>query len=75
MFTALADAGYARADLVLAWDFVTASDAFMTRDLTKMRDDAIVAIGEDGAGLSFETTEVDPGIALHRYVAEPDHEP
>lgn len=68
MFAALEDAGYPRASLVLAWDFVTASDAFLTRDLTQMRDDAIAAIGEDGAGLAFETTEVDPGIALHRYV-------
>jgi hypothetical protein len=68
MFTALADAGYPRADLVLAWDFVTASDEFLTSDLTKMRDDAIAEIGEDGAGLTFETEEVDPGIALHRYV-------
>lgn len=68
MFAALEDAGYPRAGLVLAWDFVTASDEFLTSDLTIMRDAAIAAIGEDGSGLSFETTEVDPGIALHRYV-------
>ena len=34
-------------DLVLAWDFVTASDEFMRSDLTTMREQALPAIGDD----------------------------
>ena len=60
MFAALADAGAPREDLVLAWDFVTASDDSLTADLLAMRDQAVPAMGEAGAELGFEATEV-PG--------------
>ncbi|HEX4417162.1 MAG TPA: hypothetical protein VH165_04640 [Kofleriaceae bacterium] len=51
LFAKLAAAGVARSDLVLAWDFVTASDDMLRADLTAMRSDALAAIGDRGAGL------------------------
>jgi pimeloyl-ACP methyl ester carboxylesterase len=59
MFDKLAAAGVARAELVLAWDFVTASDDMLRADLTVMRQAALPAIGDKGANLSF-TTQVQP---------------
>jgi hypothetical protein len=54
IFPALATAGYPKADLVLAWDYVTASDTFLTNDLTTMRTQALPAIGTDAANLTFQ---------------------
>ncbi|HET9625778.1 MAG TPA: hypothetical protein VFP84_30650 [Kofleriaceae bacterium] len=51
MFEKLEGLGVHRADLVLAWDFVTASDAMLRADLTAMRSDALAAIGDAGAGI------------------------
>lgn len=71
MFAKLAAAGVAKADLVLAWDFVTASDAALQADLTAMRGAALTAIGDRGAGLGdmpFHADEVAgsaPGV--HRF--------
>jgi hypothetical protein len=63
MFAALAAAGLPPDQLVLAWDFVTASDASLTSDLLTMRDAALPAMGPAGESLGFELTEVsaDPG--------------
>jgi hypothetical protein len=60
MFAALDGAGAPREDLVLAWDFVTASDESLTADLLAMRDQAVPAMGEAGAELGFVAEEV-PG--------------
>ena len=54
---ALATAGVPGDELVLAWDFVTASDEFLTRDLLTMRDTAVTAMGAVGANLSFTASE------------------
>lgn len=59
----LANVGVDKSDLVLAWDFVTASDEFMRGDLTTMRDTALPAIGTNGAHLSFAITATEPNIA------------
>ncbi len=56
VFTALATAGVDKSELVLAWDYVTASDAFLQNDLTVMRTAALPAIGDKGANLSFVAT-------------------
>ncbi|HWM85970.1 MAG TPA: hypothetical protein VNO33_09035, partial [Kofleriaceae bacterium] len=66
MLAAIEEAGIERDDLVLAWDFVTASDDSMTADLLAMREQALPAMGEAGANLSFTATEVkgDPQITL-----------
>ncbi len=61
MFATLEEAGVARDDLVLAWDFVTASDDSMTADLVAMRDQALPAMGEAGASLGFEVEALDGG--------------
>ncbi len=53
LFTKLEAAGVPRTDLVIAWDFHTASDEYLTSDLLTMRDTALPAIGTDGANLSF----------------------
>lgn len=60
---ALAQAGVDKADLVLAWDFVTASDEFLRGDLTAMRTAALPAIGTNGANLSFAVTSTVPNVA------------
>lgn len=58
IFSALEAEGVTRDELVLAWDFVTASDAFLTSDLLTMRDRALSAMGDDAANLEFSATEV-----------------
>jgi len=60
MFDKLAAAGVARSELVLAWDFVTASDEILRADLTAMHDDALPAIGERGAHLGFTAVDQSP---------------
>jgi hypothetical protein len=69
IFAALETAGVPKSDLVLAWDFQTASDEFLRADLTTMRDAAITAIGTKGANLSFTATAQPdkPGI-FKRYL-------
>ncbi len=57
MFTALETAGVPKEELVLAWDFVVASDEFIRSDLTAMRTQALPAIGVAGANLTFTATE------------------
>jgi hypothetical protein len=61
MFTAFATAGVDKSEMVLAWDWVTASDAFLQQDLTTMRDAAIPAMGTNGANLTF-VANVQPPI-------------
>ncbi|HWU87840.1 MAG TPA: hypothetical protein VN253_11220, partial [Kofleriaceae bacterium] len=56
MFDALAQAGVTKDELVLAWDFVTASDELIRTDLRTMRTAALSAIGGNGANLSFTAT-------------------
>lgn len=57
IFAALDAEGVSADELVLAWDFVTASDEFLTSDLLAMREDALEAMGEAGANLTFESQE------------------
>lgn len=69
IFTALADAGVPREDLVLAWDFVTASDQSLTADLLAMRTQALAAMGENGANLGFQAMdEALDSPLLHRFM-------
>src|SRR5262249_6494002 len=56
MFSALEAAGVPRSELVLAWDFVTASDAFLRSDLQTMRQAALAALSPDAASVTFTTT-------------------
>ena len=61
MFAALEQAGVPKTDLVLAWDFVTASDEFLRADLTSMRETALPMIGANGANLTF-VANVQPNV-------------
>ena len=63
IFSALEGEGVNRDDLVLAWDFVTASDEFMTSDMLTMRDRALPVIE---AGMTYQATEV-PGNPARIY--------
>jgi hypothetical protein len=68
MFDALAAAGVEKQQLVLAWDFVTASDQFLRGDLETMRAAALPAIGPSGANLSFTTvTKPNTARTFRRY--------
>lgn len=62
IFDKLAALGIERGELVLAWDFVTASDEFMRSDLTTMREKALPAIGANGANLSFTVKMTQPNL-------------
>lgn len=68
IFSTLEAAGASRDELVLAWDFHTASDESLTADLLTMRDAALPAIGDAGANLGFsmeETSSIDP-VLTHK---------
>jgi hypothetical protein len=69
MFDRLRDAGVQRSELVLAWDFRTASDEMLRTDLTAMRTAALPAIGDAGANLTFTAQELAGSPAgVKRYV-------
>jgi hypothetical protein len=74
IFTALEATGVARDDLVLAWDFVVASDEFLTSDVLAMREQALPAMGVDGVNLTFdlETNTIAPERAYRFYVGTYD---
>ena len=57
IFADLDSMGVSKDELVLAWDFVTASDDYLTRDLLTMREQALPVIGDAGANLTFEASE------------------
>lgn len=52
VFAALESAGVARSDLILAWDFHTASHEAMHGPLVHMRDEALATVGDDGPPLT-----------------------
>lgn len=58
VFPVLEAAGFARAELQLAWDFTTSTEADGTRLLTTMRDRLLAAIGE--AGPEYTITDFQP---------------
>lgn len=57
LFSALDSAGVAKDDLLLAWDFTTASRENNTDWLLHMRDEAMEIVGEDGP--AYTITSVD----------------
>lgn len=56
IFAEAATAGLTKSELVLAWDFHTASDDFLQADLLSMRTQALASMGPVGANLSFTST-------------------
>jgi len=66
MFGTFAGLGIAKTDIVLAWDFTTASDEFLQSDMMAMRAAALPAIGDAGANLSFVATEAPPIAGIYK---------
>jgi len=60
VFGPLAAAGVAREELILAWDFHTASGESAWGDLVAMRDDAFAMAGEGGLGCTITETDEAP---------------
>jgi hypothetical protein len=63
IFGLLQTAGVAREQVILAWDFVTASERSITNPLVAMRDDALARF--DQGGLGFTATEVNENPDPH----------
>ena len=66
IFARLEDAGVARDNLQLAWDFTTASQADTTSWLLHMRDEALAMVGPGGPAYQIDEIIPDwqPGIAF-----------
>ncbi|MCB9738407.1 MAG: hypothetical protein H6747_04000 [Deltaproteobacteria bacterium] len=69
VFAAVTAAGWKREELVLAWDFVTASDKSLHGDLLDVRDQMMQTVGSLGAELTITsvetfTEEQDPNMAM-----------
>jgi hypothetical protein len=60
IFGALADHGVAQDDLVVAWDFVTASRESMRRDMIAGRDAALALLRQSMGDITFEITRDEP---------------
>jgi hypothetical protein len=60
LFATLARAGLPKRKLLIAWDFDTASDAYLHRDILAMRAQALKALGETGIGYKI-TSIAAPG--------------
>ncbi|MDF1566318.1 MAG: hypothetical protein P1V51_25020 [Deltaproteobacteria bacterium] len=67
IFAALEAAGVAREELLLAWDFTTASGEAVRGDLIHMRDDAMARVGAGGLGCTVTST-TEPGNEIFRQV-------
>lgn len=65
---ALAAVGVQKDDLVLAWDFITASDEHITRNLLSMREKALEVLGENGIGYSITKIEENPSEHVIRRI-------
>lgn len=75
IFTRLADAGVAREDLQLAWDFTTASRENNTAAMLKMRDEALAMVGQDGPEYTITTLDMDVSEHIAFYVEGKMHVP
>jgi len=72
IFEHLADAGWTRGDIQLAWDFNTASHASNTGWLTHMRDEALALVADEGIQYRniVEETPDDPDNIAFRLAGE-----
>ncbi len=69
IFAALGRAGIQRADLLLAWDFTTATERFLTAPVVAMRDRALAMVGERGAGFTITQVEEDYNANILRRIS------
>ena len=64
----LEDAGVARDDLYLAWDFTVASQRNLSERLLHIRDDAFAQLGNGSPGFTVSSVEENPNDELARRV-------
>ena len=69
IFAALGRAGIQRTDLVLAWDFTTASERHLTGPVLSMRDQAMTMVGPMGAGFAVTQVEEDYNVNILRRIS------
>ncbi len=60
IFTVAEDAGWAREDLLLAWDIQVASSDFVLGPIRSMRSQALADIEASGIDFTIDSVEVDP---------------
>jgi hypothetical protein len=60
LFTTAENAGFARDNLLLAWDFQVASERSILGPIRSMRDQALAAIGADGVPYTITQVIADP---------------
>lgn len=66
---AIEAAGFPSSDLVVAWDFTVASDAFVRRDMTAARDRALAALAGHPIGYTILTDQpIDTGAIIKRRI-------
>lgn len=63
--TALAELDVSYKDLLLAWDFRTASADQATKHLVAMRDAALEEVGDEGLGYTITSVEAAPNAEIH----------
>jgi pimeloyl-ACP methyl ester carboxylesterase len=69
IFAALQRAGITRDNLVLAWDYTTATEANLTGSMVAMRDTALTMVGERGAGFTVTQVEENYNAQILRRVS------
>lgn len=68
LFATLADAGIAREELYLAWDFTVASQRNLTERLLFMRDDAFARLAGDAPPFTVTLVENEVNASIYRRV-------
>ncbi len=58
--------GIGTSDLLLAWDFTTASQESITSDMLSMRDQALAVVGQDGPSYTIDTVVENPNPYIRR---------
>jgi len=59
IFSGLEAVGIMKDDLVLAWDFVTGSDAMIFREMTAVRDTGLIEMGESAKNMEYFVDSVE----------------
>jgi hypothetical protein len=65
---ALADQDVSSDDILLAWDFRTASATQATKHVVAMRDAALEQLGDEGMGYSITSVEPTPNAEIHKRI-------
>ena len=68
IFEFLSARGYAREELLLAWDFMVASDDYLLGSVLSMRQEALAEVGRGGLDYTITKTEIDPNEHIARIV-------